>query len=249
MLLDMLTRPTPRLLLSEAEAASAFSIDRSTESPLRLVDVSSPIVNSKATTRRLGRKSAAIGGRAYVLHPEAETRSQFETVLRALGLSAVDFEDEAELLEALDRERPEVILWGMPGCTPRDLDQLHALTLERKFPVVVVASLGDEVTSDDVQDAGACDLLTLPLPCHRLAPALSIALLRHEILEALQEEHGDKENRRAARSLVWRAGKVWSKRRGLGEVEALRNIIFRSRARGQNLTRTAMEVVAEGLFP
>lgn len=205
-------------------------------------------MTSRAAARETGRKSAAIGGRAFVLHPEPETRAQFETVLRGLGLAAVDFEDSSVLVQEIDRDRPEIVLWGMPGCSAQDLERIRDAAAGRTLPIVVVAALGDDITLDQVQEAGACDLLFLPLPCNRLAPALSVALLRHEVLEMLQAEHDEIENRRAARNLVWRAAAVWGKRRGATAVEALRHVIFRSRGRGHNLTRTAMEVVAEGLF-
>jgi AmiR/NasT family two-component response regulator len=248
-LLDLLIRPKPRLRMVDRDAASALTISGASETPLRLVDVSSPITHSRTATRKLGRKSSAIGGRACVLHPEASTRSQFDSVLRSLGLAAIDFEDEAELAVSIRQERPEIVLWGMPGCTVDKLESIRAVARGGTLPIVVVAALGDEVTLDEVQNAGACDLIFLPLPCHRLAPALSLALLRHEVLEILLDEHDEDENRRAARSLVWRACAVWSKRRGLSPAEALDFVIRRSRTRGQNLTRTAMEVVAEGLFP
>jgi Response regulator with putative antiterminator output domain len=256
MLLDLHSGPVrlrpPSKLASIRRAPAGFAFEEPSESPLRLVDITSPIVNSRTAPKKTGRKSAAIGGRAYVLHPEPATRAQFDSILRSLGLLAIEFDDEGRLAESISQESPEIILWGIPGCTAEGLDRISRVTRDaprKSLPIVVVASLGDEITPDEVYDAGACDILLLPLPCHRLAPALSVALLKNEILSVLMEEHGDGENYRAARNLIWRAAKVWGKRRGHGDADALRHVLTRSSSRGHTLTRTAMEMVAEGLFP
>src|SRR5258708_17860501 len=175
-LLDLLSTPIPRLLVSTVDTSSVSSIDGSPGPPLRLLDASEP-VNMRDITRRLGRKSAVAGGRAYVIHPDRATRAQFDTVLRRLGLTAVNFDDEKYISVEIAQDQPQIILWGMPGCTSRDLARIDAVAQSRMLPIVIVASLGDEVTLDEVQNAGACDLIILPLPCHRLAPALSMALL------------------------------------------------------------------------
>jgi AmiR/NasT family two-component response regulator len=214
-----------------------------------LVDVSSKPAHSRAATKKSGRKSAAMEGRAFILHPEAATRSQFNSVLRSLGLAPVEFETAEQLFDRLLHDHPEIILWGMPGCTTERLEEFRKTLCGRMLPIVLVTSMGDGISEEQAYDAGACDLLVLPLPCHRVAPALSLALLRFEALETLHDEHESEENLRAARGLVWRAAKVWARRRGITENEALRHVLNRSYSKGHTLTRASMEVVAEGLFP
>ena len=110
MLLDLHPRPA-RLrpaskLGSVRRAPVGFTSEEPSDSPLRLVDTTSPIVNSRTAPKKSGRKSAAIGGRAYVLHPEPATRTQFESVLRSLGLFAIEFDDEERLAHAVAQEHP-----------------------------------------------------------------------------------------------------------------------------------------------
>lgn len=247
-MLELLTGPKPRLPFLLGTAASVSSFEPLAAGPLRLVDCASHSVNPRTAARRLGRKSVPIGGRAYVLHPDSQTRAQFEAALRGVGLVAFDFQSERDLAEAIYRDQPEIILWGMPGCSADDLRRIRNVCLGSVLPIVVVASLGDEITLEDVQNAGACDLMTLPLPCSRLAAVISLAMLRYDVLESLADEHEEDGNLRAARNLVWKAARVWGKRHGMDATETLRFVVSRSRARRQSLTRTAMEMVAEGLF-
>jgi AmiR/NasT family two-component response regulator len=247
MLLELISRR----MTGRTGASNSLHIDQTSDTgraPLRLVEFTKPVA-SREKTRRAARKSEAIGGRAFVLHPDASTRTQFDLVLGTLGFTSVDFDEEDSLARAIELDEPDIVLWGMGGDPVGHLSRIRELSRGRSLPIVVVATLGEEVTLDEVQDAGASDLIFLPLPCHRLAPALSLALLRHETLELLAEEHTDLDSRGAARGLVWRAAKVWSKRRGTDLVDALRHVLARSRNHGHTLTRTAMEVVAEGLFP
>src|SRR5215471_6367622 len=114
-----------------------------------------------------------------VVDDDAALRSALERLLRATALAVETFASGPELLDRLERARPQCLILDLrlPGFDGLELvDRIHALG--QPTPVVFVSGRGDVRRSVEAMKRGAIDFLEKPVDADALLSAVMRGLAR-----------------------------------------------------------------------
>lgn len=157
-----------------------------------------------------------------VLVDDDAARSAFVTqALLALGHDVVARLSASEdLLTAVRRMRPDVILVDMDNPARDVLDNCAAVTQEVPRPIVFFARDADPDTISQAVRAGISAYIVDGMAAHRLKPILDVAIARFREHQKLRNELDEMRTRLADRRDVERAKAMLVKLRKLDEAQA-----------------------------
>jgi response regulator NasT len=181
-----------------------------------------------------------------VLVDDDATRSAFVTqALLAIGHDVVARLSAAEdLLMAVRRVRPDVILVDMDNPARDVLDSCAAVTQQVPRPIVFFARDAEPETISQAVRAGVSAYIVDGMAAHRLKPILDVAIARFREHQKLRNELDEMRTRLADRRDVERAKAMLSKLRKLDEAQAYTLLRKNAMARRVTIGEAARTVLA-----
>ena len=181
-----------------------------------------------------------------VLVDDDSARAAFVTeALRATGNDVVARLSATEdLLAAVRRVRPDVILVDMDNPARDVLDNCAAVTQEVPRPIVFFARDSDPDTISRAVRAGVSAYIVDGMAAHRLKPILDVAIARFREHQKLRNELQEMRTRLADRRDVERAKALLAKLRKLDESAAYALLRKNAMARRITIGEAARTVLA-----
>lgn len=175
-----------------------------------------------------------------------DARAAFVTqALQASGYDVVARISAAEdLLAAVRRVQPDVVLVDMDNPARDVLDNCAAVTQEVPRPIVFFARNADPDTIADAVRAGVSAYVVDGLTEPRLKPILDVAIARFKEHQKLRDELQDMRTRLADRRDVERAKATLAKLRKLDEAQAYALLRRSAMARRITIGEAARTVLA-----
>ncbi len=124
---------------------------------------------------------------------------------------------DADLLDAVKRHAPEIVLIDVDAPTRDTLESLSQVTRDVPRPVVMFAAHSDADTTRRALRAGVSAYVVDGLVPSRLRSVIEVAIARFHEHRALVEELHDAKSRLADRRDIDRAKGLLMSRRGIGE--------------------------------
>lgn len=181
-----------------------------------------------------------------VLVDDDAARSAFVTqALLALGHDVVARLSASEdLLAAVRRMRPDVILVDMDNPARDVLDNCAAVTQQVPRPIVFFARESDPETISQAVRAGVSAYIVDGMAAHRLKPILDVAVARFREHLKLRNELDEMRTRLADRRDVERAKSMLARLRKLDEAQAYALLRKNAMARRVTIGEAARTVLA-----
>lgn len=146
---------------------------------------------------------------------------QVEVALSAAGHQViVRLDTRADLLDAVRRHAPDVILIDVDAPGRDTLESLNRISSDCPRPIVMFSGDGDGDTIRRAVRAGVSAYVVDGLSAARLKPILDVAIARFHEHQALRRELDDAKARLADRRDVERAKGLLMQRRQLNETQA-----------------------------
>lgn len=195
--------------------------------------------------RRPGAPKPAVSLRVMLVDDD-DARAAFVTqALLASGNDVVARLSSAEdLLAAVRRVQPDVVLVDMDNPARDVLDNCAAVTQQVPRPIVFFANNADPDTIADAVRAGVSAYVVDGLNESRLKPILDVAIARFREHQKLREELQDMRTRLADRRDVERAKAMLAKLRKLDEAAAYTLLRRSAMARRITIGEAARTVLA-----
>ncbi len=175
-------------------------------------------------------------------HPERA--AQVEAALRQAGAALVQRSRPGEnLLDAVSRLRPDVVLVDMQRPDRDALDDVRALTANQPRPIVMFVDQNDEAFMAEAIAAGVSSYNVVGAGLPDVKPIIQAAIAIFSRFAGLQSELRRMEASFEERAVIDRAKAVLIKRRRLSEPDAYRWL----RRQAMNGGRRILDVAAEVL--
>ncbi|MFT4045887.1 MAG: ANTAR domain-containing protein [Solimonas sp.] len=181
-----------------------------------------------------------------VLVDDDGARAAFVTqALRAAGYDVVARMSATEdLLSAVRRVRPDVILVDMDNPARDVLDNCAAVTQQVPRPIIFFARDSDPETISRAVRAGVSAYVVDGMAAHRLKPILDVAIARFHEHQKLRNELDEMRTRLADRRDVERAKALLARLRKLDEAQAYALLRKSAMARRVTVGEAARTVLA-----
>ncbi len=166
--------------------------------------------------------AAAAGAlRIMLVDDDALRLQQVELALVAAGYTVVvRLATADDLLSAVRRCSPDVILIDVDAPSRDTLESLNRIHAACPRPIVMFADEGDQETIRRAVRAGVSAYIVDGLAAQRLKPILDVAIARFHEYQAMRRELDDARTRLADRRDIERAKGLLMQRRQLNENEA-----------------------------
>ncbi|MCK5770993.1 ANTAR domain-containing protein [Algiphilus sp.] len=156
--------------------------------------------------------------RIMLVDDDPERCASIEASLRELGHEIVAMAPtDANLLDAVERRQPDVILIDVDAPGRDTLESLRQVHRNLPRPIVLFAESCEPATIRQAVRAGVTSYVVDGMSPARLKPILDVAIARFEEFEALKRELEDTKLKLADRRDVEKAKGLLMKRRGLDE--------------------------------
>ncbi len=149
-----------------------------------------------------------------------------------------------ELLEAVERLAPDVIIIDTDSPTRDALEHLCVMGRDRPRPIVMFSADDDAATIRDAVRAGVSAYVVDGLEPERVKAIVEVACARFEEFQRLRAELAEANRRLSERKLVERAKGLLMKERGVDEQEAYRLLRSLAMNRGKRVGEIAQDVIA-----
>ncbi|WP_420426330.1 ANTAR domain-containing response regulator [Algiphilus sp.] len=159
--------------------------------------------------------------RIMLVDDDPDRCASIEASLRALGHEIVAMAPtDADLLTAVQRRQPDVILIDVDAPSRDTLESLRQVHRNLPRPIVLFAENCEPATIRQAVRAGVTSYVVDGMSPERLKPIIDVAIARFEESEALKRELEDAKHKLADRRDVEKAKGLLMKRRGLDEETA-----------------------------
>lgn len=197
------------------------------------------------TTQSLGTRRPAVSLRVMLVDDD-DARTAFVTqALLATGNDVVArLSSTEDLLAAVRRVQPDVVLVDMDNPARDVLDNCAAVTQQVPRPIVFFANNADPDTIAEAVKAGVSAYIVDGLTESRLKPILDVAIARFREHQKLRDELEDMRTRLADRRDVERAKAMLAKLRKLDEAAAYALLRRSAMARRITIGEAARTVLA-----
>ena len=156
---------------------------------------------------------------------------------------AASLSSPLELLRAVERVRPDVIIIDTESPSRDVLEHLVVVSRDQPRPIVMFARDADAATIREVTRAGVSAYVVDGLDAARVKSIIDVACARFEEFQKLREALAAAEDRLAERKLVERAKGLLMQARGLSEDEAYRALRRMAMDRNKRLAEVAQAVL------
>lgn len=159
--------------------------------------------------------------RVMLVDDDPERCASIEASLRELGHEIVAMTPtDADLLAAVQRRQPDVILIDVDAPSRDTLESLRQVHRNLPRPIVLFAENCEPATIRQAVHAGVTSYVVDGLSPQRLKPILDVAIARFEEFEALKQELEETKLKLADRRDVEKAKGLLMKRRDMDEETA-----------------------------
>jgi two-component system, response regulator / RNA-binding antiterminator len=149
-----------------------------------------------------------------------------------------------ELLEAVERLTPDVIIIDTESPSRDALEHLCVMGRDRPRPIVMFAADDDATTIRDAVRAGVSAYVVDGLEPERVKAIVEVACARFEEFQRLRTELAEANRQLSERKLVERAKGLLMKARGVDEQEAYQLLRSAAMNRGKRIGDVAQDVIA-----
>jgi response regulator NasT len=149
-----------------------------------------------------------------------------------------------ELLEAVERLAPDVIIIDTDSPSRDALEHLCVMGRDRPRPIVMFAADDDAATIHEAVRAGVSAYVVDGLEPERVKAIVEVACARFEELQSLRTELAEANRQLSERKLVERAKGLLMKARGVDEQEAYQLLRTAAMNRGKRIGDVAQDVIA-----
>ncbi len=182
--------------------------------------------------------------RVLVVDESAERADTLRDGLARAGHAVVaTLSSPLELLRAVERVQPDVIIIDTDSPTRDVLEHLVMVSRESPRPIVMFASDDDAETIRAVTRAGVSAYVVDGLDAARVKPIVDAACARFEAFQRLREELAAARGQLAARKVIERAKGILMKAKGLDEAAAYDELRRLAMNRGKRLAEVAQALV------
>jgi two-component system, response regulator / RNA-binding antiterminator len=149
-----------------------------------------------------------------------------------------------DLLEAVERLTPDVIIIDTESPSRDALEHLCVMGRDRPRPIVMFAADDDAMTIRDAVRAGVSAYVVDGLEPERVKAIVEVACARFEEFQRLRTELAEANRQLSERKLVERAKGLLMKARGVDEQEAYQLLRSAAMNRGKRIGDVAQDVIA-----
>jgi len=182
--------------------------------------------------------------RVLVVDESAERADTLRDGLARAGHEVVAMlSSPLELLRAVERVQPDVIIIDTDSPTRDVLEHLVMVSRESPRPIVMFARDDDAETIREVTRAGVSAYVVDGLDAGRVKPIVEAACARFEAFQRLREELAAAQAALAERKVIERAKGILMKAKGLDEAAAYAELRRLAMNRGKRLIEVAQAVV------
>ena len=184
--------------------------------------------------------------RVIVVEDEALIRMDIVEVLRENGFDVVGEASDGETAISLTRELlPDLVVMDITMPKMDGLTAAEAINNERLAPVVMLTAFAQPEFVSRAVEAGAIAYVVKPFTPERLLPQIEVALSRHQMMRAVEEEASDAIERLETRKTLERAKGLLQEKMKLSEPEAFRWIQKASMDRRLTMTEVSLAVIEQ----
>ena len=184
--------------------------------------------------------------RVIVVEDEALIRMDIVEVLRENGFDVVGEASDGETAISLTRELlPDLVVMDITMPKMDGLTAAEAINKERLAPVVMLTAFAQPEFVARAVEAGAIAYVVKPFTPERLLPQIEVALSRHQMMRAVEEEASDAIERLETRKTLERAKGLLQEKMKLSESEAFRWIQKASMDRRLTMTEVSLAVIEQ----
>ena len=148
-----------------------------------------------------------------------------------------------DLLRAVDRFAPDIIIVDTDSPSRDVLEHLVLISRDKPRPIVMFASDAESDTIREAVRAGVTAYIVDGLDVDRVKPIVDVALARFESFQGLRAELALANLKLTERKVVERAKGLLMKTRGLSEDEAYGQLRKLAMSRGKRLGDVAQSVI------
>lgn len=148
-----------------------------------------------------------------------------------------------DLIGAVERYRPDVILIGTESPSRDTLEHLSAMDARNPHPVVMFAGNADADVIRNAVKAGVSAYVTDAVDSKRLVPIIEMACASFDRYNGLRRDYDEASRKLAERRDIERAKGIVMKARGMSEDEAYHALRKMAMERGKTLGATARDVI------
>lgn len=149
-----------------------------------------------------------------------------------------------ELLQAVERLEPDVIIIDTDSPSRDVIEHLCVMRRDRPRPIVMFAADDDAQTIREAVQAGVSAYVVDGLEPERVKAIIAVACARFDEFQRLRSELAEAHLKLAERKLVERAKGLLMKERGVDEEAAYRLLRTLAMNRGKRLAEVAQDVIA-----
>ena len=190
--------------------------------------------------------SETLARRVIVVEDEALIRMDIVEVLRENGFDVVGEASDGETAISLTRELlPDLVVMDITMPKMDGLTAAEAINKERLAPVVMLTAFAQPEFVARAVEAGAIAYVVKPFTPERLLPQIEVALSRHQMMRAVEEEASDAIERLETRKTLERAKGLLQEKMKLSEPEAFRWIQKASMDRRLTMTEVSLAVIEQ----
>lgn len=134
----------------------------------------------------------------WCVEDESSIREILLYTLRSTGYQAKGFEDAASFFEALEEEKPDLVLLDIMLPESDGMEILHTLKSDENtasIPVIMTTAKGTEYDKIAALEAGADDYLVKPFGMMEMAARIKAVLRRCQPQAVPSKQAGESENR------------------------------------------------------
>jgi response regulator NasT len=190
--------------------------------------------------------SETVARRVIVVEDEALIRMDIVEVLRENGFDVVGEASDGETAISMTRELlPDLVVMDITMPKMDGLTAAEAINKERLAPVVMLTAFAQPEFVARAVEAGAIAYVVKPFTPERLLPQIEVALSRHQMMRAVEEEASDAIERLETRKTLERAKGLLQEKMKLSEPEAFRWIQKASMDRRLTMTEVSLAVIEQ----
>lgn len=182
--------------------------------------------------------------RVIVAEDEALIRMDIVETLRDNGFDVVGEAGDGEKAVELATElRPDLVVMDVKMPKLDGISAAERLSKDNIAPVVLLTAFSQKELVERAAQAGALAYVVKPFTPNDLLPAIEIALVRYEQIQALETEISDMADRFETRKVVDIAKGILNEKMGLTEPEAFRWIQKASMDRRLTMKDVALTII------
>jgi response regulator NasT len=182
--------------------------------------------------------------RIVVADDEPDIQDYFRTFLPALGHRVVGVaRTGTELVQQCRDTKPDLVITDIKMPDMDGIDAAAEVCRDRQLPVILVTAYQEPELLDRAGADHVLGYLVKPIKQTDLAPAITLAVRRFELIQSLRREAADLREALEDRKTVERAKGIVMKRLGVNEPEAYRRINHAARNKNWKLIDMARHII------